>query len=611
MQQEIVLDPNSNPPVLHRNAQVRKVDNDRTVELSFSSETPCERWFGLEVLGHDAGEVDTSRLDSGAAVLVNHDTSEIPVAVVESTTIANGRGTARIRFGESSRAEEVFKEVQAGVLRHVSVGYFVREMELTKSRDDGPDEYRVTRWEPFEISLVSVPADISVGVGREDERIQFMRYFEMPDKQTRSQAIATKSNPAVLAERERVEELTKTGEVYGVEELAAQFIQSGASVEDLNKAILERRGLQPTKAEDPSIGLTDAEVGRYSIIRAINAKLDPDNFARHAGFELEVSRAVEQQSGRELRGNLHIPNDILIAQRDLTVGVAADGGNLVGTVLDANSFIDLLRNALAMIQLGATHLPGLVGNVAIPRQAGAEATFWLGENGAPTESQASFDQVTLTPTTVGAYSELSRRLLKQATPYAEILVLQSLAQSVGLAVDLAAINGSGTGDEPLGILNTSGIGDVAGGANGAAPDWDNIVDLESAVAVANADTGSVGYLTNAKVRGKCKRTFVDAGSGQRIWDTRAPQTPLNGNRAVVSNQVPSDLVKGTSGAVCSAIIFGNWSDLIIGMWGGLDLQVNPYSLDTTGAVRITAFQDVDIAVRHAESFAAMQDALTA
>ena len=104
---------------------------------------------------------------------------------------------------------------------------------------------------------------------------------------------------------------------------------------------------------------------------------------------------------------------------------------------------------------------------------------------------------------------------------------------------------------------------------------------------------------------------MSAGSGERLWDTRAGDRPLNGYRTAVSNQVPSDLDKGTSTGVCSGIIFGNWADLIVGMWGGLDIQVNPYSLDTTGAVRITAFQDVDVAVRHPESFSAMQDALTA
>jgi hypothetical protein len=155
------------------------------------------------------------------------------------------------------------------------------------------------------------------------------------------------------------------------------------------------------------------------------------------------------------------------------------------------------------------------------------------------------------------------------------------------------------------------VGSVSlGSPDGGAPTWDGVVDLETGVANANAALGALCYLTNTKFRGKAKKTFIDAGSGERIWDSRAGDTPLNGYRAVISNQVPSDLVEGSSGATLSAAIFGNFADLIIGMWGGLDIQVNPYSLDTTGAIRVTAFQDIDIALRHPESFSAIQDAIT-
>ena len=117
----------------------------------------------------------------------------------------------------------------------------------------------------------------------------------------------------------------------------------------------------------------------------------------------------------------------------------------------------------------------------------------------------------------------------------------------------------------------------------------------------------MGYLTNAKVRGKLKTTSKVSGQNGFIWEDGM----LNGYKASVSNQVPSNLTKGTSSGVCSAIIFGNWSDLIIGQWGTLDLMVDPYSGSTSGTVRVVALQDVDIAVRNAVSFSAMLDALTA
>jgi hypothetical protein len=153
-----------------------------------------------------------------------------------------------------------------------------------------------------------------------------------------------------------------------------------------------------------------------------------------------------------------------------------------------------------------------------------------------------------------------------------------------------------------------GIGSVAGGTNGAVPSFANIVALETEVAQDNADIGTLGYLTNARVRGRLKTVEKASSTAQFLWE--AGNTPLNGYRAEVTNAVPSNLVKGSSGAVCSAIIFGNFADLIIGMWGGLDLMVDPYTGSTAGTVRVVTLQDVDIAVRRAESFSAMVDALT-
>ena len=299
--------------------------------------------------------------------------------------------------------------------------------------------------------------------------------------------------------------------------------------------------------------------------------------------------------------------------RNLIVGVGADGGDLVATNLLVGSFVELLRNASVVQAAGAMVLNGLVGNVAIPRQTSAESVFWLAENAAPTESSATFDQVLLTPKTLAAFSEISRKLLLQGTPEIEGLVMKSLADSIAIEIDRVAINGSGVGEEPTGILNQAGVGVVDGGTNGLAPTYANIVALESSVSVPNALIGRLAYVTNAKATGDLKQILVDAGSGRFLLEGRMDsgrQTlTMNGYQTIMSNNVPSDLTKGT-GSNLSAIIFGNWQDLIIGMWSGLDLQVNPYSLDTSGQIRITAFQDLDIALRHAQSFSVINDVIT-
>lgn len=369
-----------------------------------------------------------------------------------------------------------------------------------------------------------------------------------------------------------------------------------------------------------AIGLSDKEVERFSFVRLIAAQASPNDAAvqRVAGFEREVSTAAANALGIAPKG-MFVPIDVLRApfpfQRALNVGTPTAGGNTVQTDVVGSSFIEMLTNRLMVKTLGATVLTDLSGNVAIPRQTAASTAYWVAEGGAPTESDQAFDQVTLTPHTAGAFTDYTRRLLLQSSIDVEAFVRLDLATRITTGIDLAAINGSGSSNQPRGILNTSGIGSVAGGTNGAAPTLANIVALESAVAAANADVGSLAYLTNAKVRGKLKTVDVSAaGAGKFLWGDAPTVQPgignLNGYRAGVSNQVPSNLVKGTSGAVCSAIIFGNWADLLIGMWSGLDVLVDPYSNSTTGTVRVVAFQDIDIALRQAASFAAMVDALT-
>ena len=222
----------------------------------------------------------------------------------------------------------------------------------------------------------------------------------------------------------------------------------------------------------------------------------------------------------------------------------------------------------------------------------------------------------MTPKTVGAWTDISRKLLKQSSIDIEMFVRQDLASILGLAIDSASINGRGptTYNEPTGILNTTGIGAIAGGDNGLAPAWSHIVGLWSEVAVDNAAFGSTGFLTNAKVVGKLMTVEKASGTAQFVvgnFPDANGMTSMAGARCGVSNQVPSNLTKGSSSGVCSAIVYGNWADLLIGMWGTLDLTVDPYALSTQGAVRVIALQDVDVAVRHAESFSAMKDALTA
>jgi len=607
-------------PIIYRSAEISReaVDTEaRTVEFSFSSEAPVERFFGHEILDHTPSSVRLGRLQNGGPVLVDHDPAD-HIGVIESVSIDSDRiGRVRARIGRGARASEIFDDITDGIRRSISVGYRVHEMQLEK-RGDGADVYRVTDWEPLEVSLVAVPADATVGVGRADTEENEITITNEDTPMTTETTLPTaeeKKAPVIDVreiernardtEVDRVRAIRKMGDGFHVRDMADKAISDGMPAEAFRSKLIDH--LEATRSVPTAdIGMSERDVKQFSFTRAINALSNPTDqrAQKAAAFEFEASRAACEKAGRETRGIL-VPADVL--KRDLSVGSTTAGGHTVQTDLLAQSFIDLLRNRSYMMQMG-TVLGGLNGNVAIPRQTGGATAYWVAEAGAPTESQQAFDQVTLTPKTVGAYTDFSRKLMIQSSIDIEAFVRRDLATVLAIELDRAALHGSGSSNQPTGIAATAGIGSVAGGTNGLAPTWAHIVGLETEVAVDNADIGSLAYVTNAKVRGKLKGTEKASSTAQFVWSDSG--TPLNGYNAVVTNQVSSALTKGSSSGVCSAIFFGNWMDLVIGMWGGLDLLVDPYTASTTGTVRVVAMQDADIAVRHPESFAAMLDALT-
>ena len=275
-------------------------------------------------------------------------------------------------------------------------------------------------------------------------------------------------------------------------------------------------------------------------------------------------------------------------QRDQTVGTPTAGGNLVATDLQAGSFIELLRANSVLARLGATRLDGLQGNVAIPRQSGGGTASWVGENTAPPSTAFTVDQVPLTPHTIAGWTPYSRRLLLQSSLSVEALIRGDLARVLALAIDKTAIMGDADADAPDGLADTAGVGSVDFVTLGK-PTWAEVIDCWAQIAIENADAGSLAYVMNPAMAGYLMSTPKVAGDSAMMMIDRAT---LAGWRAELSTQIaPGNLW------------FGNWADFVQGFWSGLDLMADPYSLSTSGAVRVTAFQDTDNAVRHAASFA--------
>jgi HK97 family phage major capsid protein len=347
------------------------------------------------------------------------------------------------------------------------------------------------------------------------------------------------------------------------------------------------------------------EVRSYSFVKAIRSKAEGKALE---GLEAEMDQEAKREAttnGVAITG-IGIPSIVLSEKRDLTEGTDNQGGYLSPT--DTVGFIEALRAKMLVTQYGAQVMTGLMGNISMPTQATAASAAWEGEVDAGSEQSQTFGELSLTPNRLGCYTEISKQLIIQSSIDVENFVRNDLIMAIQLAIDLAAINGSGSSDQPTGILNTSGIGSVAGGTNGLAPTFGNLVNLEREVSVDNADIGNLAFMTNPKVRAKLKQTELDSGSGLFVWPSASDE--LLGYKAGVTTQVPSTLDKGTSTGVCSAIIFGNWNDLIVAQWGGLDIVVDPYSLATTNMLRVVANSWWDVGVRHAQSFAAMADALT-
>jgi HK97 family phage major capsid protein len=235
----------------------------------------------------------------------------------------------------------------------------------------------------------------------------------------------------------------------------------------------------------------------------------------------------------------------------------------------------------------ATVMSGLVGTMDIPKKTDRAKAYWLGEGQDAQETGMEFGQITLTPKTVAAYIDITRKLLNQSSPDAEMLVRNDLRDAVSEAIDIAAIYGTGTQYQPRGLKNYNGMNAVDFAAQ-QAPTWPNLVGMETEIAADNADVNSMAYLMHSRLRGYMKTTpKFGTGTETTIWE---PGNTVNGYRTEVTNQLNAD-----------DMFFGNFADFLIAMWGGLDMIVDTASLSKSGGTRIVVFQDVDFALRRLES----------
>lgn len=651
--------------------------DERTVELAFSSESGVERWFGIEVLDHKAGAVRMERLRDQGPLLLNHDSREHIGTVVSAKIDSKERtGRATVRLGRGAERDAILQDIEDGIRKSVSVGYAIHRMQLEEASDDAADIYRATDWEPYEISLVSMPADTSVGVGREarewrqgDAGKHDTITVDLPTKGTRIMKFDDRGNPVAetdedraaiaagtalckdgsvftapapapsvrvepapaavdvdairKAELDRIRLIEATGERFGQPDIARNAIDNGWDIQRFNEALLDAMPgatQAPTPESAREIGLSESERDGFSFLKLIRAQAfgaKTPAFREEAAFELEACAAADALYQGKRQGGIIVPQDMLThtnrswlsdsqakaelvrhvmknpayQQRVLTEGVA--GASVIAEDLLGGSLIDLLRNAMVLSQLGITSLPGLEGDVAIPRQDAAGTAFWLATDETDiTESTLTLDQVTLAPKNVGAMQIYTRQLVLQSSVAIEALIRSDIATILGLAMDLAGLYGTGAAGQPTGVANTAGI-NAPGTFAAATPTYAEIVAFETVTATDNALLGNLSYLTDPTIRGGLKTSEKFTNTGFTVWE---PGNTLNGYSAAVSNQV-------TAGDV----FFGNWRDLLHGLWGGMEMLADPYTLGARFNVRLIAIMTADFAVRHPESFALDND----
>lgn len=568
----------------------------RTVELSFSSDIRLDRYSYIEVLSHETDAVDLSRLNDGAPLLFNHDLDRV-IGVIEGAKIENGRkGRALVRFAADDDSEKFWKNVQDGILRNVSVGYRITEIKLTEENEKS-DVYTVTRWQPYEISIVSVPADPTVGIGRsinlnhKEEKTMEPKNIEINEPALRAEGAKN--------EQERSKKILEAGRQYGQIELAAEHVAAGRSFEEFQSALvgkMEERTKVLQNSGRADIG--QKEVNQFSLVRLLKALSAPNGEravrCEEAKFEFEVCEAAAKNMHRAAKGTV-IPFEVLHGVRaDAAIsiksgsGYSGTGGSLVSTTLLSQSFIEMLRNR-SIIMKYATPLGGLVGNFGIPRQTSKSTAYYVGEDVAPTRDDLNFGLLTMSPKTIACTSDLTRMIMNQSSLDVEAFCKAQLAKGLSEGIDFNAFYAAGTTNVPRGIKQTSGINSKLF-QTPSSPTQLELIDMETKISSANADLPSMIYVANSKFRGYAKSTVILGNTAAKtIWNSE--DSTVNGYKTEITNQIADN-----------EVFFGNFADLIVGMWGGLDIVVDPYSNSKKGMLSVTMFQDHDFLLQRPESF---------
>ena len=593
-------------------------EESRTVRVGVSSEEPVKRQFGMEVMDHTKENMNLEFLNSGRApLLLDHD-MEKQIGVVESVELDENarRLRASVRFGKSEQASEVFNDVVDGIRQNISVGYRV---DKKVEREDDPEDYYRVATTPMEISIVSIPADQSslVGVGRSSsETLKSTIQIKENNMSENIDLDAVRAEAAKSASK-NAKEIMSLARKHNKADLGEDALSRGIDIAEFRGELLDVIGNdKPLDTPVNVIEQSAKEKRTYSLGRMIQAQVTGD--WKNAGYEREMSEEIAKRTGKQSQG-MYVPD---FAWRSGVMTTAATGGisgenvtdQFVPTIQRGDLFIEALRSKQVMSNLGVTYMGGLTNRIRIPKIATGASAGFVEEAANVTDQSPTDAGVTLQPRTLGAFATMSRLLMLESVPAIEQIVQDDLLRSIADKIEYHAINGSGSSGQPTGILNNSDVNnlDISAGTDVAALTWADITDLVKLVeednGVVNANT--LGFLTNPKVKAKMANT-VKVGSTDSIMLLNDPWNAIYGYKAEFTNNVPSDLDPGDGGSDASAMIFGDFSQLMVGLFGAPSIIVDPFTGSKSGDVTISVMQEVDVALRNAISFAKTDEISTA
>lgn len=595
--------------------EVRSEDDKKRLSLSASSTEPYDRYYGTEVLSHDSGAIRMTRFERSAVPLLFNHNWDDPIGMVTGARVENKRLLVDAQAFDTERAAEVLAMVEGG-LKNVSIGYRVHEFSV----DTKTDVYTATDWEPLEVSVVTVPADSTVGVGRSSEQavLPVRTQFSKPAAQAAFKEMATmpgttaaagvnadievkgdevpKINPTdVEAKRKQaIVNLCRANKID--ERIERQWVESGADLNEVSDgivAVLAERGRNNPQSV-AKLDLSATEKRRYSLMRALRAA--QNRSWKDAGLELECNKEISKRFQKLPKSDtsFFVPLDIMMRdlptqKRDMTVAGVSGSNYLVSTDNQAGSFIDLLRNTSVALRMGATRLSGLVGNVTIPKMTAGNTAYWLADETTQiTESQPTIGQLSLAPKNVAALTELSHQLMQQSSPDAEQMILSSIARDIGLAIDVGILRGSGAAGQPTGIVNTAGIGSFTGTSLASA----GVLNAQGDVAAANALFPGCGYVTTPAVAELLMaRPELPSTGTTRLWKGNMLEGSIFDFPAMSSAQMSA-----------ATMLFGYWPSVVLAEWGVLELMTNPYSDFTRGLTAVRGWYTVDVGMRYPAAF---------